>query len=50
MKKTLTQKLNQLRDYFSGSDLKELQKDILDLKLSNDDKFYLTLKDKYEIQ
>ena len=46
-KKKLTQRLNQLRDKFVGKRRKELQKDILKLKLSEDDKLVLTLTDKY---
>ena len=44
MKKRLLQRLAQLMD---NNKSKELRKDYLDLKLSDDDKFYLTMKDKY---
>lgn len=47
MKKTLIQKLNTLRDTFTGIKKTELQNDILALKFTNDDKFILTLKNKY---
>ena len=46
-KKKLIQKLNQLRDTLTGVKKKELQKDILKLKLSKDDKLILTLTNKY---
>jgi hypothetical protein len=45
MKKKLLQKLAQLMDINST---KELRKDYLDLKLSDDDMFYLTMKNKYD--
>lgn len=45
MKKRLLQRLAQLMD---DNKSKELRKDYLDLKLSDDDRFYLTMKDKYE--
>lgn len=45
MKKKLLQKLAQLIDIKST---KELRKDYLDLKLSDDDMFYLTMKNKYD--
>ena len=47
MKKRLIQKLNQLRDNLKGDERTELQKDILALKFTNDDKLTLTLKNKY---
>jgi len=47
MKKRLIQKLNQLRDNLKGDERTELQKDILSLKFTNDDKLVLTLKNKY---
>ena len=46
-KKKLLQKLNQLRDNLTGKRKKELYKDILELKLSKDDKLVLTLTNKY---
>ena len=46
-KKKLLQKLNQLRDVLTGNKRKELSKDILELKLSDDDKLILTLTNKY---
>mgnify|MGYP003652323224 CR=1 FL=1 len=47
MKKRLIQKLNTLRDTLTGIKKTELQNDILALKFTNDDKFILTLKNKY---
>lgn len=47
MKKQLIQKMNQLLDTFVGINKAELQKDILDLKLSKDDELTILLKDKY---
>ena len=47
MKKTLIQNLNTLRDSLTGVKRTELQNDILALKFTNDDKFILTLKNKY---
>jgi hypothetical protein len=47
MKKQLIQKLNQLIDTLVGVDRAEVTKDIMDLKLSKDDKLTLSLKDKY---
>lgn len=47
-KKLLIQKLNQLRDSFKkGTALEEIEKDILDLKLSKDDKHFILLENKY---
>lgn len=46
-KKKLIQKLNQLRDSLTGLKRKQLQRDILELKLSKDDKLVLTLTNKY---
>lgn len=48
-KKTIIQKLNQLQDCLTGSLKKELQKDILDLKLNKEDIDLLTLKNKYNV-
>jgi len=45
MKKKLLQRLAQLMDFNKS---KELREDYLQLKLSEDDKFYLTLKNKYK--
>lgn len=45
MKKKLLQRLAQLMD---NNKSEELRRDYLDLKLSDDDMFYLTMKDKYE--
>tara|TARA_R110000824_G_scaffold307783_1_gene495403 strand:- start:4238 stop:4393 length:156 start_codon:yes stop_codon:yes gene_type:complete len=47
MKKQLIQKMNQLLDTFVGINKDELQKDILDLKLSKDDELTILLKHKY---
>ena len=47
MKKTITQRLNQLKDVLTGSKLKELSKDITELKYSDDDLKHLKLKDKW---
>jgi len=46
MRRRLIKKLAQLRDKFPLR--KEITKDYLELKLSEDDKFYLTLKNKYK--
>jgi hypothetical protein len=48
-KKKLTQKLNQLKDILKGENRLNLDKDILDLKLSKEDKILLTLKNKYKL-
>ena len=48
MKKLLLQKLAQLRDKISTVSKDEIKDDYLKLKLSDDDKFYLTLKNKYK--
>ena len=45
MRKKLLQRLAQLMDINKS---KELRKDYLQLKLSEDDRFYLTLKNKYK--
>jgi hypothetical protein len=48
MSKSLIQKLNSLRDNLTGIKEKaELQKDILTLKFTHDDKLVLALRDKY---
>jgi hypothetical protein len=48
-KKKLIQRLNQLRDSLTPEQRESLNKDILDLKLTKEDKDLLTLKNKYEI-
>lgn len=48
-KKDLIQKLSQLLDScIIGKKRREISKDILQLKLTKDDKFYLTLTNKYK--
>ena len=49
MKKKLTQKLQQLIDRLPiGSKRKEAKKDLLELKLSDNDYHYIMLADKYK--
>jgi hypothetical protein len=48
-KKLLTQKLNQLLDVVvCRKQRKEISKDLLELKLTKEDEFYLTLLNKYK--
>ena len=46
-KKTVIQKLNQLKDVLVGLDREDLEKDILDLKYSQEDIDYLKFKNKW---
>ena len=46
MRKLLLQKMAQLIDKQPKN--KELKKDYLELKLNDDDKFYLTMRDKWK--
>ena len=46
MRKLLLQKMAQLIDKHPKN--KELKKDYLELKLNDDDKFYLTMRDKWK--
>jgi len=48
-KKLLIQRLNQLRDTLKkGITLEDLEEDLLDLKLSKDDKHHILLENKYK--